>query len=932
MSLKNVAQNSKTKTNRQIVALRFSLALGLSLLILTLHLPGIASAFESEDNSGQEDGPVVGLASNALQCLAVGDGLPGQASGSVGLTWQGHVERARLILSVSGVEAAHTIKVNGQPVAQTPIHPDGQPCSDGETFYLDIPPEVLVPGDNLIEITNDALPGDSWTAANVRLEVLGDLLINAPESTEPNIPEGISATAAAITDTREFTNPYDGTTQEARVQIPDGYNSSIPTPLLVAIHARSGDMYFGEEKFGDATNSKGWLMVSPQLHGSWTGNPQPNPPGKWAYASLESQYDAIGAVNYMVDNYNVKPGQIYLAGYSMGAQGGVVTAAKFPHLFAAVFDNKGPTDMVEWYGEQVDYYGDPNHPHVEAMRRECHIDEVLKDPTENPFCYQRRSGINFASNYIHVPISITHSISDRLVPIHHSRDLRDHINNYGPDQPASLVEDDTVTCAPHYHCYDPDPMAVLNFLEPFTLNNNPTHINITTDESKSYYWMNLAQTGGDHWSQVEVSYYPISTTVTVVTSDTKSLAVGFNMGSTPMTDIIAQPGMGLPATTYLVKEGDNNDLHNYTSGYLTVTLASSGQFALTISAITVDVSAQPDMVPGWQTSTSTITAIAEDHLNNPVPDGTTIEFSTTEGTFPNGSSTFSAMAEGGQAMTFLTLGPNADPAEIVASVGSVTGSTSVDVIYPAVDVLVTPNQTTIYSEQVVTYTYRITNTGDVTLTSVILIDDNGTPIDSSDDITVCQDISLAAEATTSCSHSTTTIAQTTISTATVTGQDPLDNPVTNSASTTISVISPAIKLTITPNQTTIYSKQVVTYTYRITNTGDVTLTSVILVDDNGTPIDSSDNITVCQDITLAAKATTSCSHSTTTITQTTTSTTTVTGRDPLDNPVTSSGSTTVNVISSKIYLPIITRNKDSITRQICQTRYYARPIAAKMGR
>ncbi|MDY6876441.1 MAG: prolyl oligopeptidase family serine peptidase [Chloroflexota bacterium] len=913
MSLKNAMQSSRTKTNHQMAALRFSLALGLSLLILTLNLPGVARAHEPEDGpgqSGQESGStIVGLVSNALEYLAVGNDLSGQASGIVRLNWQGQVERARLVLSVAGAEAAHTIKVNGQPAALVPVLPGGQPRDTEEYFYLDISPDVVVPGDNLIEITNDALPGDSWTAANVRLEVFGDFTIL---QTDQYSTEQVGATSAtSVTLVITFTNSYDDSSQEAVLQIPDDYDSGTPTPLLVAVHPRSNVMEWGINTFGAAANSKDWLLVSPQLHGSWPGDPQPEHPGYFAYASLESQYDAIGAANYVVENYNVKPDQIYLAGYSMGGQGGVVTVAKFPHLFAAVFDNKGPTDMVEWYDEQVDYYGDANHSRVLAMRRECHIDENPKTPTENPFCYQRRSGINFASNYIHVPISITHSISDVLVPIHHSRDLRDAINGYGPDQPVSLAEDTVVgpTCSPPgYHCYEPDAMAVLNFLEPFTLNNNPTHVNITTDESKSYYWMNLAQTGGDHWSQVEVSYYPVSATVTAITSDTEALAVGFNLGSTPMTGIIEQPGMGLPATTYLIKGGGNDDLHDYTSGYLTVTLASPGQFALTISAITVDVSAQPDMVSGGQTSTSTITAVAKDHLNNPVPDGTTIELSTTEGTFPNASSTYAAIAAGGMVTTFLTLPPGAGPAEIVASVGSVTDSTPVDVIYPAIAVLVTPHQTMAYSEQVITYTYRLTNTGDVTLTGVTLVDDNGTPMDSSDDITVCQDITLVTGAATSSSRSPT-LAQTTTNTATATGRDPLDNPVTNNGSATVNVISPAIKMTITSPQMVIDDGQiVVTYTYRLTNTGDVTLTGVRLVDDNGTPGDSGDDALVCTDITLTPGATTSCGRSTT-LTQTTTNTATATGQDPLDNPVTSSASTTVGV--SKVYLPIITRNKGS---------------------
>lgn len=676
MPLENTAQNK----SRQIAALCLSLTLGLGLLILSLHLPGIAKASGPEDGSGQENGAVIGLASNASECLAVGNDLPGKASGVVKLTWPGQVERARLILSVSGAEAAHTIKLNGQPVASVPIYPDGQPCRNGESFYLDISPEVLVQGDNLIEITNDARPDDSWTAAQVRLEVLGHFTVpptDAPDGAGHIGAADIAATAVTSF-TITFTNPYDESSQEARVVIPDSYDSNIPVPLVISVHGRSSSMYEGENILGEAINEKGWLLASPELHGSWTGDPQPDPPGKYAYASLESQYDIIGTVNYMLNHYSVITDQIYLVGYSMGGQIDTVTAAKFPHVFAAVFDNKGPTDMGQWYYESTSYY------HQTWMRRECHINEVEQDPTQNPFCYQRRSSVNFASNYIHIPISMTHSVSDTLVPIHHSRDLRDAINSYSPDQPASLYVDTIVgpTCGKPYHCYAPDPMAVLNFLEPFTLNNNPTSINITTDESKSYHWLNIAQTGGDHWSQVQASYDLTKKTVTAYISDTHPLTVAFNLGSTPiMGGIMEQPGMGLPATTYLVKGGGNNDLYNYTSGYLTTTLASTtDQFTLTISAITVEVSANPSTVPAGQTTT--ITAVVRDCLNNPVPDDTAIEFSTTEGTFPDASSTYTTTVTGGQATITLTLESGANQAEVVASVWSVTGSTSVDMIYP----------------------------------------------------------------------------------------------------------------------------------------------------------------------------------------------------------------------------------------------------------
>jgi hypothetical protein len=251
-------------------------------------------------------------------------------------------------------------------------------------------------------------------------------------------------------------------------------------------------------------------------------------------------------------------------------------------------------------------------------------------------------------------------------------------------------------------------------------------------------------------------------------SDTQPLTLALNLGSTDLsstrvTDRLQQPGMGLPATTYLVGGGGNYKLENYTSGYLTTTLTATGQFTLAISAVTAQVAANPTVVPGWQTSISTLTVVSRDRINRPVPDGTVIGFSATEGVFPNGSSTYTTAVVGGQAITTLTLTSADDLAEIIASVENVTASTSVDVIHPAIEVLVTTNQGTIYEGDVVTYTYRLTNTGDITLTGVTVVDDN---------VTVCEDIVLAAMETYHRIRSVE-LFETTITTATVTAQDPL---------------------------------------------------------------------------------------------------------------------------------------------------------------
>jgi hypothetical protein len=177
---------------------------------------------------------------------------------------------------------------------------------------------------------------------------------------------------------------------------------------------------------------------------------------------------------------------------------------------------------------------------------------------------------------------------------------------------------------------------------------------------------------------LQATAYPISATVTALISDTHALIVVFNLGTTALnsTDIsskLKQPGIGLSPTTFLIKGGGIYTLTDYASGYLTTTLATTGPFTLTISAVKVSVSASPDRISVGHTTASTITAVVQDHLNNPAPDGTLIRFSTTEGAFPNSQSTYTTTLTGGQVTATLTLGPTARGAKITTQVESVTG-------------------------------------------------------------------------------------------------------------------------------------------------------------------------------------------------------------------------------------------------------------------
>jgi hypothetical protein len=128
---------------------------------------------------------------------------------------------------------------------------------------------------------------------------------------------------------------------------------------------------------------------------------------------------------------------------------------------------------------------------------------------------------------------------------------------------------------------------VLDFFAPRTLNNLPYTLNISSDESKPYYWLNINQLTGDRWTQIQATYAPATSTITAVVSDTQSVQIGLNVGTTPITGPagFSQPGLGFSARLYRITVGGNPPyLAPYVSGYLTMTVPS-GQTSLTVTPV-----------------------------------------------------------------------------------------------------------------------------------------------------------------------------------------------------------------------------------------------------------------------------------------------------------------------------------------------------------
>ncbi len=156
--------------------------------------------------------------------------------------------------------------------------------------------------------------------------------------------------------------------------------------------------------------------------------------------------------------------------------------------------------------------------------------------------------------------------------------------------------------------------------------------------------------------------------------------------------------------------------------------------------------------------------------------------------------------------------------------GSVTDDddASVDVIAPAVEIVKTADPSAVIAGGEVTYTFVVTNTGDVPLFDLTVTDDKLGLIDTIATLDVGESVTLTA---------TTTLDVTTTNVATVVGYDELEHEVTDSDDATVPVYNPSISIVKTVSADTVLSGETVTYTYLVTNTGDIALSGVSVDDD-----------------------------------------------------------------------------------------------------
>ena len=250
-------------------------------------------------------------------------------------------------------------------------------------------------------------------------------------------------------------------------QIPENYNPNNEHPLLVAFHQWGGNEnsnYY--TNFDEEANNRNWIMLSP--YGGSANN----------YNHQGAQDMVQGAIEWIIDHFNIDSNRIYMVGGSMGGASGAIyhnnhlnplepmvaataSASGILDCERRAIEMDGNNSMIEWFGGNWD---------------------------EVPFEYHRNSAIYFADstqsmhyNLKHLPLYLDFGINEthRI----HAEDLYNLIRNYNDN----MWIDTNPTGNHGYTVFDEN--HVCNWLSQFELINNPNIINVNLDEPSRAYWL-----------------------------------------------------------------------------------------------------------------------------------------------------------------------------------------------------------------------------------------------------------------------------------------------------------------------------------------------------------------------------------------------------------------------------------------------------------
>jgi dienelactone hydrolase len=454
--------------------------------------------------TGNATSSVVGCLPVGRDYLGIGHSpSPYYIEQTVVLNWTGQATSAELTAYEFNASDpwGHDIFVNGHSIGRATGTRNTETLCQGfdgrEPLTWPIDPADLVQGQNTVRIAiSSTHPDQSWGLSRIQIRVSG-ATVSGPRFEQVTVPS-----------TYYFNWPgdqnkagYQGEGTWTHFRLPSQYDGNAPAPLVVLAHGFGSSGLDILLDFAQAAESKGWLLAAADYHGEINngffsldvaGNPRMEA-GLQTMGSRAAQYDILDVINYAKAHYNVDPSRIYLVGHSMGGITALLTAAKWPQLFAGVVSDSGPTDLTGWEYDTSSSGITPNvninlaiHEETAAFEPVSHERRMARVPEMYPFEYLRRSPQEYTLNFKHLPLLIQYLQDDTKVDPYHAEDMYLKVQYNSPDQVEwrSFPGDHDQPLAPRTQ-------GILDWLAHYQRlpNNAPQHNTFTLDESGRVFWI-----------------------------------------------------------------------------------------------------------------------------------------------------------------------------------------------------------------------------------------------------------------------------------------------------------------------------------------------------------------------------------------------------------------------------------------------------------
>jgi len=158
------------------------------------------------------------------------------------------------------------------------------------------------------------------------------------------LPE--SSTHARI-EQRTYRFEEAGKDQEYSLYVPSTYDATRPWPLMVLLHGLGSrsERVIRYESLTELAEERGYVVVAPMGYNErgWYGSRGPGRASNRGDGANDpdnlgelSEKDVLNVLELTLDEFNIDPEQVFLAGHSMGGGGTWHLAIKYPDLWAGL--------------------------------------------------------------------------------------------------------------------------------------------------------------------------------------------------------------------------------------------------------------------------------------------------------------------------------------------------------------------------------------------------------------------------------------------------------------------------------------------------------------------------------------------------------------------------------------------------------------------